>query len=1468
MQRLSRLLQPQAPLQPRDIYANGELPPSLLNHVTGHPITQYASNHVVTSKYSPLSFLPKNLFEQFRRLANLYFLLLVILQCFPDFYTLPPAVVALPIIIIVLITAGKDGFEDYKRHVTDNQINSRIVYALGGGNWRNVNYAGHHHHATKQPPKQRQPRRLFSSRATWLQQVAPHDAHDLDWQPTEWRHLRVGDFVWLQNNDFVPADIVVLATSEPDGLCYLETKNLDGETNLKIRHALPDTSFIDSPEDCANIKFVITAEPPNCNMYSFKGTLTLQDVGVDGVRLAEPLKMPVTLNEVLLRGCILRNTEWAIGCVVYTGTDTKLRMNAGETPSKRSIIERKMNLQIGVQFVLLAAMCVACAIVNTVWSSYYNSVGTPFMPLDDQNNPPSRVSLIAFWSSLLAFQNIVPISLYLTVELVKTLQAYFIYCDLNMYYPKLDMTCKPRSWNLSDDLGQVEYVFSDKTGTLTQNVMEFRRCSINGVVYGAPLLTSSHAPPRTFDSEDYTPPSKYASNTPTFYDTALMLDSLDVNDHALIIDLFWRCLAICHTVLVSKPDPGRPYDIKYKAQSPDEAALVDTAKDMGYAFTARQLSTLFIDVRGVEEQYTLLAVLEFNSTRKRMSIVARRPDNVIMLYCKGADTVIYERLHPGTNELVNDLTLKHLEIFANEGLRTLCLSYRQVPEAEFAEWSQVYNAACTSLHDRDTLIDAAAELIERDLTLIGATAIEDKLQDGVPESLQLLRDAGLKVWVLTGDKMETAISIGFSCNLLTHDMELFVIRESDDETESVEVQLRKALERRSMSATPAKSVKASGDMPAKRSNKHKVWPLTVATTKEYALVIDGFALKQALEGHTKDMLLRLGTMCKAVICCRVSPLQKAQVVQLVKHGRHAVTCAIGDGANDISMIQAAHIGVGIAGEEGLQAVMASDYAVAQFRYLARLLLVHGRWSYHRISELIFNFLFKDLVFVMATFWFQIYSGWSTEPQFEYTLMLLYNLFFTNWPVVVLSIFDRDVSAEMAERVPMLYQTGMRQTLFTNRRFAWYMCEGLWQSLVCFYLPYGIYLSSVAADANGYIPDRFEMGSAMAAAAITNANVFTALCVKSFTWMNHVAIWILSVGFLYAWIVVYSQFSGSPLLGYSSITLRTVPFWSSVVLSTVACQLPHVVIHYVQRNYYPTDVDIVQEYTKLRRDISPALPARARVQTPQTPPSALVYKRQDQSLSFPQLAPETPTKLHVTVRTPASIGDVSALPPSPILKTMQLNESQPARSPLSQPPMVPVATSLTSVATSASDTTQPSSSHPTAPADTQLHVSLPPVRPPRKHRGYTFSQDEGGAMRSLLMGELSDASQISLAAQIKYRRSLVDSDEAMHRANSMPSRAKELLAAANKVQAFTPSPSQAPSPRDTEPSDRAPSTGTGTGSGGSQRPGSRRRSPHSAPSRTRHPTATIAEASEEQQELQELNDKQGAGLTKRLSSTSF
>jgi phospholipid-translocating ATPase len=391
-------------------------------------------------------------------------------------------------------------------------------------------------------------------------------------------------------------------------------------------------------------------------------------------------------------------------------------------------------------------------------------------------------------SCLIAFQNIVPISLYISIEIVKTIQAFFISQDIDMYYKPYDTACVPKTWNISDDLGQIEYVFSDKTGTLTQNIMEFQKCSVHGVAYGEGVTEAQKGAATREGKADAMDPEELAEKLKTlkgqmvskldrtFKNRYAQYDKLTLVSPKFAEDLadkngeqrghiaaFFRALALCHSVLSDRPEAEtKPHFLNYKAESPDEAALVAAARECGFPFINKSKDLFEIEVMGQSEKYTLLKMLEFNSTRKRMSVLMRCPDGRIILYCKGADSVIYERLAKDHDYELSEQTRKDMEMFANNGLRTLCISYRYVSDEEYFNWVRTYDAATNAIEGREEAIDAANELIEHSLLILGATALEDKLQEGVPEAIEMLHRAGIKLWILTGAHCLLEL-LGVSC---------------------------------------------------------------------------------------------------------------------------------------------------------------------------------------------------------------------------------------------------------------------------------------------------------------------------------------------------------------------------------------------------------------------------------------------------------------------------------------------------------------------------------------------------------------------------------------------------------------------------------------------------------------------------------------------------------------------------------
>uniref|UniRef100_A0A8D3DBW0 Phospholipid-transporting ATPase n=1 Tax=Scophthalmus maximus TaxID=52904 RepID=A0A8D3DBW0_SCOMX len=956
--------------------------------------TKFCDNHVSTTKYGVLTFLPRFLYEQIRRAANAFFLFIALMQQIPDVSPTGRYTTLVPLIFILTVAGIKEIIEDYKRHKADNTVNKKNTTGI-------------------------------------CVRVA------------------VGDIVKVTNGQHLPADMVIVSSSEPQAMCYTETSNLDGETNLKIRQGLPLTAGKQTLEDLMALSGRLECEGPNRHLYDFTGTLRLENQN----------PAPLGPDQVLLRGAQLRNTQWVVGIVVYTGHDSKLMQNSTKAPLKRSNVERVTNMQILVLFCILLVMALISSVGAAIWNREHTEDACWYLSRAGDISTNFAYNLLTF---IILYNNLIPISLLVTLEVVKFTQALFINWDMEMYYAETDTPAVARTSNLNEELGQVKYLFSDKTGTLTCNVMHFKKCTIAGITYGN--LPSN-------------------SNNSTEFDDPTLIQNIETN-HPTSPQIceFLTMMAVCHTVVPEREDN----QLIYQASSPDEGALVKGAKGLGFVFTARTPDSVIIEAVSVlcfESKPTV----SFYSNRKRMSVVVRTPNGKLRLYCKGADNVIFERLTEASQ--YKELTIAHLEQFATEGLRTLCFAYVDLEEGAYQEWLKEYNRVSTVLKDRAQKLEECYELLEKNLLLLGATAIEDRLQAGVPETIATLMRADIKIWVLTGDKQETAINIGYSCRLVTHGMSLIIVNEDSlDATR----------------ATLTAHCSSLGDSLRKEN--------------ELALIIDGQTLKYALSFELRQVFLDLALSCKAVICCRVSPLQKSEIVDMVKKHVKAITLAIGDGANDVGMIQTAHVGVGISGNEGMQATNSSDYSIAQFSYLEKLLLVHGAWSYNRVTKCILYCFYKNVVLYIIELWFAFVNGFSGQILFERWCIGLYNVIFTALPPFTLGIFDRPCSQQNMLRFPQLYRITQNAEGFNTKVF--------WGHLMTY--------------------------------------VVVTVCLKAgmettaWTRFSHLAVW----GSIALWMVFFAVYSAiwptipiaPDMLGQAGRVMQCWHFWLGLVLVPAACLL--------------------------------------------------------------------------------------------------------------------------------------------------------------------------------------------------------------------------------------------------------------------------------------------------------------------------
>ena len=633
------------------------------------------------------------------------------------------------------------------------------------------------------------------------------------------------------------------------------------------------------------------------------------------------------------------------------------------------------------QIILLDVQCilVTISVVSLFALGYDKESDFPYVWPEDGNY--ENQSVLPKWLEnwiifFILYSNFIPISLYVTIEMVNLGQGYFIAKDVEMYEEKLNVPCAVRSSNLCQELGLVSNIFSDKTGTLTRNEMKFVKFIVDGGIH---------------DCE---------ANSPLLHQ---MKSQHHVTDSMLYH--FLLCLTTCHTVIREKSG-------KYRAESPDELALVEGANLFDCGLVERGTTSMVVEMMGKRQNYNVLAVNQFNSDRKRMSILLKdTKTGEYVLMCKGADNVMLPRCDMSPEHLGE--VEKSLLDLACLGLRTLVVARKVLSESEAISWASKWKKASTALQERAEKLVIVAEDIERGMELLGVTAIEDRLQDEVPEVIADFLKAGIVFWMLTGDKEETAINIGHSCNLLQPDTQTFFITRAESKEEYS-----------SMLSSVYHDVSAAYEA-RNRIIAHG------GTAPEIALVMDGpsFVYFDDKSLEQRAMLLHIGKCVLSIIACRLTPVQKQMLVKLVKKDTipKATTLAIGDGANDVSMIREGNVGVGIFGKEGRQAANNSDFAIGEFKFLKRLLLVHGRWNYVRQARVFLYSMHKNMVLALSLFFFSYRAALSGTSMYQSWIYSVYN-FALGLPIIFLGIMNQDVSAAFAMAYPQVYSTGLTNAL--------------------------------------------------------------------------------------------------------------------------------------------------------------------------------------------------------------------------------------------------------------------------------------------------------------------------------------------------------------------------------------------------------------------------------------------------------
>ncbi|KAK2949082.1 phospholipid-transporting P-type ATPase [Blattamonas nauphoetae] len=1143
-------------------------------HITvgkGPQSHKFCSNRVQTTKFSWWSYLPLSLFNQLKKFSNLYFILNMGLNLIPGINIVSPTSSIIPVIFLIGIGLVTDLIEDLRRFYADKKVNNVPTQAYRDGSFQTI--------------------------------------------PT--LELVVGDLVLIKSNEEIPADCVLLASTEERNVAYVNTMNLDGEGNLKTKHSHPFLSTIlhglpfDTNETTGAVSLKMDELRPQIS--TLKGDLHCLQPNREINQFAGRFEFhsksePASLStaQLLLRGCFLKNTQYALALVVYTGKETKMQLNSRKSKGKFSRLNRRLNWSVLVMFMLLLFYMFLGAGLQVYLN---NSQGSdhPYLATETMNGFDFAFQLLA---GFVYFHNNLPTSLFVSIEIGRFIQMFFLQWDHQMRDESRGSDGKmiARTSNLNEELGMIRHIFSDKTGTLTANKMDFKRASLGHSVFntdldkpprprvnstvsvksepreifngmsntcehqafkdlahlyldecvptylsnpsstgnnsvspnlppapGLPSPSLDLPPPPTglppppiglpSPMSDLPPPPDDLPPPPADFSPPIQLSApptyLNRLDSKYNAFHFINALLLCHEAVIESqldlkllrgeitapPPPignmsvnaipenkssvelsnlhvdangDKVFEKIYQSTSPDEIALLSVIAKRDICYLSRTVDTIEVNLKNRTHTFPLVALLPFTSERRRMSVIVRLADGTNRLYMKGADSSIIPLCTVAEQEKAGDVMesqgiveqfhniLASIDDFSRDGLRTLAVATRLIPEKELDIFKQKLKTAQEQLVGREEATAKCFDELEHNMELVGCTGVEDELQEDCPQTISFLKECGMNIWILTGDKVATAVNVGFTCGLISRDtIPVYITDDSLKEFNETRVKMGKEslYTEHVKVGSDTDNLKLPSRLPCKKAHEDAglTEPIQILlddllsekikreeTSRDnnndggnIAIIADGYALNVIVSSAVLvDKFLKLAELGVGVVCCRIAPMQKALIVRMVRSRRRdIISLAIGDGANDVSMIREAHVGIGIKGVEGTSASQVSDYSIAKFKYLKRLLVVHGHYNFYRLSTMIKYSYYKNLSFCTQFVFYLVYTLCSFQVPYDSHFISFFNLLYTSIPIIVTMLLDKDIPEWLLERQPKIYKQYRNGKSFTIRTFIKWLLLG-------------------------------------------------------------------------------------------------------------------------------------------------------------------------------------------------------------------------------------------------------------------------------------------------------------------------------------------------------------------------------------------------------------------------------------------
>lgn len=1008
-----------------------------------YPPPRFPSNAVSNAKYTPWSFLPVTLYNEFSFFFNMYFLLVALSQIIPALRIGYLSTYVVPLVAVLTITLGKEAYDDIQRRSRDAEANTEPYTVLRLRD-RSRDFSGRKAGSALHPRRKRHGpgAKAKTSRLDAIdeeEEELESQNHDtlanieMDEISIKSKDLKVGDVLKLSKEQRVPADLVILRSSPAEtsfsplkrirvGKCedseplmdhmsdpsvgedskmhnegkqsistnpgtlsadgdgtdevFIRTDQLDGETDWKLRLAPALTQSLD-PRNFTRLKVV--AGKPDKNVNEFVGTIEYSGNAAIGNNLGgHTTTSALTIDNTAWANTVVASNASLLGVIVYTGPQTRQALSTSHSRSKAGLLEYEINNLAKILCALTLTLSVVLVAIRGI------------------EGRPGQAWYVAVMRFLILFSTIVPISLRVNLDMGKIVYAWYIHRDQDVPGAVV------RTRTIPEELGRIEYLLSDKTGTLTQNEMDLKKIHVGTVSYANEAMDevkmyvrqgfSNGASNDVLQTSSLvTPTSAFQVSSGGSSSTRTRREiSSRVRDLVLV-------LALCHNVTPSTEEVDGEEITTYQASSPDEIAIVRWTEQVGLRLLHRDrqsMSLQSVDTARVVVRVKILEAFPFTSAGKRMGIILQffqggesadgstEEPGEIWFFQKGADSVM------STIVAANDWLEEETANMAREGLRTLVVGRKKLSIKQYEDFASAYKQASISLHNRDaSMAKVVKDSLEHNIELLGVTGVEDKLQKDVKPSLELLRNAGIKIWMLTGDKVETARCVAVSAKLVSRSQYIHTITQL------------------SRNSTPSAALDALSVLRSRADSA--------------ALLIDGDSLSFFMTHHQHEFV-SLAVLLPAVIACRCSPTQKADVANLIRHFTKKRVACIGDGGNDVSMIQAADVGVGIFGKEGRQASLAADFSITSFHHLTKLLVWHGRNSYKRSAKLAQFIIHRGLIISVCQTFYSIATELQPHALYRDWLLVGYATVYTMAPVFSL-VLDKDVDEGLANLYPELYK---------------------------------------------------------------------------------------------------------------------------------------------------------------------------------------------------------------------------------------------------------------------------------------------------------------------------------------------------------------------------------------------------------------------------------------------------------------